>query len=156
MLAFNKKDEHLPQIEQIIKINGNLLRYNYRIYGLKNEDNPSLLLEYNPNIVAISTDKFDFLTHLFNHSKIDAKFEILNEERDKIYIGLRRDLRDFPEFCAKLLQTIIYYLEGELKIRKNGKIPKIPKLKKKVEEQKVTEISILYTVDNKVEEDILF
>lgn len=156
MLAFNKKDEHLPQIEQIIKINGNLLRYNYRIYGLKNEDNPSLLLEYNPNIVGISTNRFDFLTLLFNRNKIETNFELLNEEKDKVYIGLRRDLRDFPEFCAKLLQTIIYYLEGELKIRKNGKIPKIPKLKKKVEEQKVTEISILYTVDNKVEEDILF
>ena len=146
MLAFNKKDEHLPQIEQIIKINGDLLRFNYRIYCLKNEDNPSLLLEYNPNIVGISTNRFDFLTLLFNRNKIETNFELLNEEKDKVYIGLRRDLRDFPEFCAKLLQTIIYYLEGELKIRKNGKIPKIPKLKKKVEEQKVTEIptSILF------------
>mgnify|MGYP001596491294 CR=1 FL=1 len=142
MLVFNKKDENLPQIEQIIKIDGNLLRYNYRIYGLKNENNPSLLLEYNPNIVGISTDKFDFLTHLFNRNKIETSFEILNEEKDKIYIGLRRDLRDFPEFCVKLLQTIIYYLEGNLKIRKNSKIPKIPKLNKKVEEQKVAEIKI--------------
>ena len=92
------------------------------------------ILEYNPNIVLVSTDKFDFLTHLFNQNKIETKFEILNEERDKIYIGLRRDLREFPEFCAKLLQTIIFYLEGNLKIRKNNKIPKIPKLQKIVKE----------------------
>ena len=146
MISFNQDDDNLIQIQRLTNFTNNLFVNNYRIYGLKNEDNSHLLLEYNPNIVAISTDKFDFLTYLFNHNKIDAKFEILNEGRDKIYIGLRRDLRDFPEFCAKLLQTIIYYLEGELKIRKNGKIPKIPKLKKKVEEQKVTEIptSILF------------
>lgn len=142
MINYNKKDDNIPQIEQIFKSHDNdLLKYNYRIYGLKNEDNPLLLLEYNPNIVFISTDKFDFLTHLFNKNKIETNFEILNEERDKIYIGLRRDLREFPEFCSKLLLTIIYYLEGNLKIRKNSKIPQIPKLKKK-EEQKITEIKI--------------
>lgn len=146
MISYNKKDDNIPQIEQIIKSHdNNLLKYNYRIYGLKNEDNPLLLLEYNPNIVFISTDKFDFLTHLFNKNKIETNFEILNDARVNIYIGLRRDLREFPEFCSKLLLTIIYYLEGNLKIRKNSKIPKIPKLKKKTEEQKeqkVTEIKI--------------
>lgn len=164
MITYNLKDNNIPQIQQITKINGDLLKYNYRIYGLKNEDNPSLLLEYNPNIVLISTDKFDFLTHLFNRNKVETSFEILNEERDKIYIGLRRDLREFPEFCSKLLQTIIYYLEGNLKIRKNSKIPKIPKLEKKVEEQKVTEIPILHReetvvlprISNEVDESIPF
>ena len=58
MLAFNKKDEHLPNWTNY-QNKCNLLRYNYK-FGFKNEDNPSLLLEYNPNIVGISTNRFDF------------------------------------------------------------------------------------------------
>lgn len=138
MIDFNTNDFNLRAIKIESKLFNLITKFKYRVYGLRQEENPALMIEFNTD--AVSTDKtftnrvqavIDFL----KSNGIEA--ESYGESDDtQINIGLRRDLRSFvnknkePILSASVLSTIIYCLEGRIDIEqlKKFKLAAIPKL----------------------------
>src|SRR5579859_3233220 len=123
MISFNKKDEKMGEIAKLSKIVGALTKEDYRVYGLRNSNNPPILIEYSEHSDVY--DKLDSkctkLDAFFKKNGIDITFGPLEDETEdgtdyKVYIGLRRDVRnDLPLTCA-LLKTIIYFIEDKIEI----------------------------------------
>jgi hypothetical protein len=129
MINFNTNDYNMWKVERDSKL-GNLECENeYKVYGLKQEDNPVVLIEYcfegYTNIDNLMRKK---LIQFFKKNGFLIKINSIDDESNKIYIGLRKDLRKYPVLAACVLQTIIYYFEDELELS-DYKILGIPKLK---------------------------
>ena len=139
MIEFNERDINLVAIRRESKLFNLVSRYKYHIYGLRQQDNPPILIEYNHSGV---NEKFDeklssVVTFLRgNGIEVDTYSE---SETSRVDIGLRKDLRLFenkngkPLFASSILSTIIYTLEGRTDIGQLSKfkltvVPFITKL----------------------------
>lgn len=130
MIQFNQKDENILEIEKLLKIGDFKTVNHYRVYGLKMEDNPPVLLEYEPK--QIDAAKLKTLSAFFNGNGINFQFQVVEPNKGKIYIGLRKDLRQELALCAAIVNTIVYFLEGKMKISDTDKIAKVPSFEVKL------------------------
>ena len=106
-------------------------RLNYRVYGLRKEGNPLIEMEsinFDTNTIP---NRIQRVRRFLSANKIDINFEERDGDADnyddKIYIGLRRDLRQHVILSSSILQTIIYTLEGRIELDKKYTIPGIPR-----------------------------
>ena len=128
MISFNETDINLKEISRRSKLFNLVTKFGYRVYGLKEESNVVIKIGYPSS--HISPDQMTMIEDFFKHNNISV--EIINDDLHRnplIRIGLRLDLRQYPLFCATLLQTMIYAFEGRTKINPNFKITKVPELK---------------------------
>ena len=144
MIYFNKNDYCIPEIRRRANLQKALTKEDYYVYGLKSmAGNPPILVEYpgdldSAHFTNMLKSKCTTLQSFFeNHGVAMHKFvypqdEAIDDDGHieppdyKIYIGLRRDLREnIPMACA-VLKTIIFFCDGKLKITANTKIGSIP------------------------------
>ena len=138
MIDFNENDFQLTKIRSESKLFNLLTRFKYRVYGLRQEENPAVLIEYHYDRVDEHfKDKIAALIEFLKANGIDAESYSESDTPNKIDIGLRRDLRAFvnkngkPMLASAILSTVIYCLEGridldQLKKFKLSAIPKLP------------------------------
>jgi hypothetical protein len=126
MISFNKNDYFLPSIEAESKFHTLAVQKHYRVFGLKNQDNPPVLIRYGPE--AIEETKVMQLHYVFKKSGLIADF--YRDYPKGLSIGLRRDVRENVPFAAALLQTIVYYLENKIDLPKTFRIPMVNKLER--------------------------
>jgi hypothetical protein len=126
MININKKDDHLQKLIDSGKF-GFETKYNYRIYGLKPEGNPAILLEYTKGGAGAEKAMKNAAT-FFKNNKINAQVAKTDTGDSDIYIGLRMDLRKDDKTMVAALNTILHSLEGKLKLVKTKKV-KCPEYK---------------------------
>ncbi len=142
MIIFNEKDFYMPTIKRDAKLSNLVTKNKYRVYGLKKNENPPILIEYQYGVLGYSKSRI--LTDFF--LKNGVKVEVCEDQDREIKgfsIGLRRDLRENALFAATVLQTIVYYLEGRLELKDfKFNLPKnlIVKPKKEVKRDIIKEI----------------
>ena len=139
MIYYNLKDDNMPNIQQTAGIDSLLTKEDFKIYGLRQNDNPPILIEYSDES-DVSSDlyrKCQTLKDFFSRHGIVFKSDVLeeNNERDddeaidyKIYIGLRRDIRDNIPLTIAIMKTIIFFIDGKTEILSDSKlVGEIPK-----------------------------
>jgi hypothetical protein len=138
VITYNLNDYNLEKIQEINEkfFSGRISRrkgLEYRVYGLRQENNPAVSLEpFNPNngnTFIPSDSKSEALERWMRRHEI--VFEVFDTDLDRVKIGLRRDIRRYPKFCAALVRTIVLFCENKLDL--TGTIPenKMPKPKNK-------------------------
>lgn len=124
MISFNTNDYNLSKVRIESKLFNLQTQNSYRIYGLKEEDNPPILITHtNSADVKILSSICEF----FKNNGIEMEFESEENQEKDFYVGIRKDLRKHILLSASILQTIIYGLEGRVDLKTNYKIPGIPK-----------------------------
>jgi hypothetical protein len=127
MIEFNDNDFNIEKISVDSKLFNLVTIYPYRVYGLKQGDNPLVLIEFNSNVVDSDfMDRLNDLDKFFMANGIDFVAED-TEEGNKVFVGLRKDIRKHVVLSSSILQTIVYCLENRLNLKKEIKIPGIPK-----------------------------
>lgn len=122
-ISYNNDDEYLDQIVPSTSLDKEDFGRNYRIHGLKQNDRPPVLIEY--NVQEIKEEEFSFLRNIFK-DKINIEIKPAAEKNKyPLYIGLRMDVRQNQKYSAALIKTIILHLEKRLAIKKDQEI-KIP------------------------------
>ena len=117
-VSFNTNHDNMAEILKESKLGSLLTKNEYRCYGLAQEsNNPPLLISAQDSMVTLEQEKF--LIAFLKKNRIQMETEDVNSSDKKIYIGIRRDLRDHVGMCAALFQTIIYYLEKRVEIPEN-------------------------------------
>ena len=120
-INFNIKDDNMQEIARFSRLSSTETKNQYRVYGLAEEGNPPVLFSAQENVFNAEQEKA--LTTFLTNNGIASATEDVDTANKKIYIGLRRDLRNNPEFCANLVQTIVWFLEGRLDSPASFKIP---------------------------------
>lgn len=132
MINFNTNDYNMDKIEKLARINKFKTDYDYRIYGLRDEEkNPLVLIEFNYDMLdgEITDYHRNVLTKFFNINGISLKFNDLSKEEDKkVWLGIKYDLRKDVTISANIVQTIIYFLQGKINLEAYSNVPGIPKL----------------------------
>ena len=120
MIDFNENDFKLTDISREAKLFNLVTRYRYRVYGLRQEENPPILIEYHFDKVDEKFgERLKALVEFFKANGISVD-SFAEAETNRVDIGLRRDLRAFvnkndkPLFAASILSTIVYSLEGRV------------------------------------------
>lgn len=135
MLYHNSKHFNVPQIAKAIQFKENLAEC-IRFFGLKQEDNPAILI--NLNLYYCRRDLYDgnYSQILGSLGEFLNKHNIINDisyiedddgDNYSVRIGFRKDLRENVILSACLLDTIIQVIEGKLKLNEKSIIPKCPK-----------------------------
>jgi len=135
MISFKMKDYNICKIAEGADFLNQYETQNYEIVGLKLEGRPHIRIVI-PADGHVKTNK---VTQLFNNNKINPKgyvCEIVKNDdlKNKIVICLRKDVREDVRVAKKLIQTIIFLMEGRLYIPKGFKLnlgSKIKPYKKK-------------------------
>ena len=140
MISFNKQDDKMAEIARSARFFAALTKEDYRIYGLKkNTTNKPILIEFSPSSDVYDTikDNCAILQKFFAANGIALYFGDLDtsdmdeESTDyKIYIGIRRDIRENVPLAVAILKTIVYFLEGKLVLTATSKLGDIPKFLK--------------------------
>lgn len=132
MVTFNTNDFNIDKVETLARINKFKTAYDYRVYGLReDDDNPIVLIEYNPELFIGEIGNFhkNALINFFRGNGVELRFrDEEKEDSQKFWIGLRYDLRKDITISANIVQTVVYFLEGKLDLNIQYKIPGIPKL----------------------------
>jgi len=139
MNEFKEKDFNLTKIRRESKLFNLVTEYKYFVYGLRQADNPPIIIEYYyDGIDENFEEKLSALVEFFKSNGVEVKTYSNSEDKSKISIGLRKDLRAVvnrngkPLLASSVLSTIIYGLENRLDIEqlKKYKLSNIPKLEK--------------------------
>ncbi len=136
MITINTTDFNLKKILQESKLSNLVTRNKYYVYGLCQENNPAIIIEYNNNKVNKNFKKnIESLVEFFklNEMEIQTYGDFIC---NKVSIGLRRDMRDIlnsnkrPIFASSVLCTIVYALEDRINIEqmKKYKLNSLPRL----------------------------
>lgn len=133
MVTFNSNDFNISKIERLARISKLKTHYDYRIYGLKDEDkNPLVLIEFNNEMFPGEITNFhrNTLSKFFLTNGIYLKFSDIDEEKKKtFYIGLRYDLRKDVTISTNIVQTVVYFLDGKIELNTSYKVvPGVPKI----------------------------
>jgi hypothetical protein len=144
MIEFKETDFNLTKVRRESKL-FNLITVNkYFIYGLRQSDNPTIMIEYHYNNVEESFgERLDALKQFLTSNSIDVEIYDQSDNKGRVDIGLRKDLRSIvnknrkPMLASSVLSTTIYALEGRIDIEqlKNYKLLTMPKLEKIVKRQ---------------------
>lgn len=128
-VTFNENDYALDDIRKESKLGSLKTRAPFRVYGLKRADgkNPPVRVDVGAGIETLPLRPLaQFFTR--NDMMVVCTPDPRDRKSPKVRIGLRRDLRKHPVLCACIVQTIVYYLEGKLKLRDSFRITGIPKM----------------------------
>jgi len=137
MIDFNENDTNLTKVRSESKLFNLVTRYKYRVYGLRQTDNPAVLIEYHYDRVDEHfKEKLSALMEFLKANGIDAENYSESDNPNRVDVGLRKDLRLFvnkngkPMLASSILSTIIYCLEGRIDIDqlKKFRLSAIPKL----------------------------
>ena len=137
MVEFNENDFNLVKISSESKLGNLVTRFKYRVYGLKQEGNPPILIEYHYNRVDEGFEERVQALVKFLKTNGGIAMSVYHTANTKgVDIGLRRDLRavlnknDKPMFASGIISTIIYCLEGrvDLKELQRYKVSVVPRL----------------------------
>jgi len=144
MIEFKETDFNLTKVRRESKL-FNLITVNkYFIYGLRQSDNPTIMIEYHYNNVEESFgERLDALKQFLTSNSIDVEIYDQSDNKGRVDIGLIKDLRSIvnknrkPMLASSVLSTTIYALEGRIDIEqlKNYKLLTMPKLEKIVKRQ---------------------
>lgn len=136
MVEFNENDFNLVAVRTETKLGNLTTRYKYRVYGLRQENNPPMLIEYHYNRVDEEfEEKVKALTAFLKANGVSL--DVDNHADTKgIDIGVRRDLRAVlnknkkPMFVAGIISTAIYCLEGRIDLNEiqRYKVSVVPRL----------------------------
>ena len=136
MIEFIQNDTNLTKIQRESKLFNLVTRYKYRVYGLRQDNNPPVLIEYHYDKVDEHFgEKLDAVVKFLKANNIQV--DTYNEaETNRVEVGLRKDLRlvvnknKKPLLAASLISSIIYALEGrtDLEQLKKYKIISMPTL----------------------------
>ncbi len=96
----------------------------YYVYGLKQENDAPIKIEYNKDLLKGNKYTFSKLDSFFKKRGIVIEWDDMYKKG--IDIGLRKDLRQQPKLSAAIVSTIVYALEGKIKL-KNSRVLGIPK-----------------------------
>lgn len=137
MIDFNENDTNLTKVRSESKLFNLVTRYKYRVYGLRQPDNPAVLIEYHYDRVdGQFKEKLSALMEFLKANGIEAENYSESDNLNRVDVGLRKDLRTFvnkngkPMLASAILSTIIYCLEGRIDIEqlKKFRLSAIPKL----------------------------
>ena len=121
MISFNKKDLNVRKIAQVSKLDGLITSNFYRVFGITGTERPLIEIdcEYSPS----SDAKMKQLRIFFDAVKIKSSFNITYcyQKFEFIKIGFKSQLRKDVDLSSKLLQTIIYFMEGRLDLNMDSK-----------------------------------
>lgn len=146
MIDFNQTDFNLTKIRHETKLANLITRKKYRIYGLRQRDNPPILVEFNAETVESEfVKRLSTLVKYFKSNGIEIETFDENDS-GQIDIGLRKDIRGIvnkheqPLFVSSILSTIVYCLEGRIDLDKMSKykLTNIPKVPARVNEEENT------------------
>ena len=137
MVEFNQNDFNLVKISGESKLGNLVTRHKYRVYGLKQEGNPSILIEYHYNKIEVEDfeERVEALRKFLKANNISV--DVCNDANTKgIDIGMRKDLRGVlnkngkPMFASGIISTIIYCLEGRVDLTElqKYKVSVVPRL----------------------------
>lgn len=139
MIKFNNKDTNIETIAEKSGLEGMATKFQYRVYGLKDKPRrPMIWIHFPLNHSCENLDEIlscsAFLTNngvptvadpvSASATASDGGPSPVGGSMDKLiesetypitYIGLSRTIRENPAFCAKLVRTIVYSIEGRLK-----------------------------------------
>lgn len=129
-IRFNIQDYRIKEIRDKSGLDSAHTALSYIVYGLKNDGNYPVIISVPTALATAEGIKgiVDSIAKLFASNNLDVKvqFRDLPNHPATIGIGLRKDLRDSMDFTAGVLQTIVYALEGRLKVVGGYKIPGVP------------------------------
>ena len=137
MVEFNENDFNLVKISNESKLGNLVTRFKYRVYGLKQEGNPPILIEYHYNHVDEGFEERMQALVKFLKTNGGITLTVYHTVNTKgIDIGLRRDLRavlnknDKPMFASGIISTIVYCLEGRIDLEElqRYKVSVVPRL----------------------------
>ena len=127
-VSFNLYDYNLFKIQKESNLESLLAKKHYRIYGLvHNKENNGFCVLVSVNKIY-HNQKLQSIKSFFLKRGIPIYFED-SKSKEKIYIGLRRDLRKQVSLSAGIVQTLIYFFENRLKLNEKMPIYGIPKFK---------------------------
>lgn len=137
MIDFNQNDFNLMKIRHETKFGNLVTKQKYRVYGLRQTENPPVLVEYCADDVDEDfLERLNALVKYFKSNGIEVEtFD--GSDTERIDVGLRKDLRGIenkheqPLFASSILSTIVYCLEGRIDLKHMAKyklanIPKLP------------------------------
>lgn len=122
-------DYRIDAIQEDCRLSNMPTRFRYFVYGLSDDgDNPPVQIRSG---TAVPQQRLVNIQYLFASNGVDVTLKGIKKPRShfKVRVGLRRDLRDHVGLCSAILQTIVYHLEGRLKIDPEMRygLPGIPK-----------------------------
>lgn len=127
MISFNEHDINMSAIAARAKLFNTVTRYGYRIYGLKLDRTKLIRIQAPPNLLKDELPRLGLLADVFEQNNLafgtEENSKLANET---FHIGLRLDLREYPEFTARCLKTIIYGLEDLLILQRNFRFSHVP------------------------------
>jgi hypothetical protein len=98
-------------------------KLDYKVFGLKDDgENAPIEIEFNKK--EDYGDRINRLARFFDKNGIGVNFK--NSGGNTINIGLRKDLRRQLKLSAAIVSTIVYTMEGKIKLN-NSKVLGIPK-----------------------------
>jgi hypothetical protein len=124
MIDFKWADYNLSKIDRHTGFLRNQFIKDFDIYGLSDKDNPMVKISYDFN--KNSLYKRARIRQFFKNNNIEVEFQKI--ETEKVFIGLRKDLRKHVVLCSAIVQTIVFYIDGELKLDNYINVPGIPYL----------------------------
>jgi hypothetical protein len=142
MIEFKETDFNLIKVKRESKLFNLVTRYKYFVYGLRQSDNSPILIEYHyDNVDEHFGEKVEALVEFFKANGIEVEIYNRADNKGRVDVGLRRDLRAFvnknrkPMLASSVISTIVYCLESRVDIDqlKKYKLALIPKLPKKVD-----------------------
>ena len=130
MIKFEENDYNLLKIRHESKLANMATKVDYYIYGLTKTHNNRLIEIKNSCKDDNIETRSNLIISFFNKNGLGIVYSY-NEygENNEIQIGLRKDLRQDVVLCSAILKTIIFALEGRLKLNKKFKLPPIPVFK---------------------------
>lgn len=136
MIDFVEHDFNLTKVKRESKLFNLVTRYKYHVYGLRQTDNPPVLIEYHyAKVDDKFKEKIEAVVAFLRANGIEVE-TYTESDSSRVDIGLRKDLRGFvnkndkPMLASSVLSTIIYCLEGRVDLEqlKKFRLSAIPKL----------------------------
>ena len=136
MVEFNENDFNLVKISGESKLGNLVTRFKYRVYGLRQEGNPHVMVEYHYNRVDEGfEERVNALAKFLKANGLTVQISHTANTKG-VDVGLRRDLRevlnrnDKPMFASGIISTIIYCLEGRINLNElqNYKLSVVPRI----------------------------
>lgn len=134
MITATETDTNLPEILKESKLRNLVTREKYHIYGLRREENPAVLIEYEEEYVNSDfKSRVTALSYFLELNGIGVEC-FTNSDSRGVDVGLRIDLRQHlnkngkPLLAASILKTVIYCLEDRIDVEnmKKYKLSSIP------------------------------
>ena len=137
MIYFNTADDMMKEIKAKLALHNQLTTEDFRVYGLRQVDNPPVLVEFSDgsDVHAALVKKCAVLEKFFANQGIVMKRDILEwddqDDQDrvdyKVYIGIRRDIRENLALTCAILKTIILFIDDKIELDPTVKLGNTPK-----------------------------